>query len=78
MVHVNVKILGALNKPLGKDEFSLELPEGCCLEDVMLKAGYHQNHLRFILPAVNGVQQPLGVAIKEGDQVLLALPTSGG
>ena len=78
MIRVQVKILGALAKPMGKADFELELEEQACLEDLLLKAGYQQSHLRFLIPAVNGEQAKLGHPMKDGDQVLLVLPTSGG
>jgi molybdopterin converting factor small subunit len=75
---VHVKVLGALNKPFGQDDFDFQVAEGASLEDLLLKLGYHPSHLRFMLLAVNGQQETLGCRLRDGDQVLLTLPTSGG
>lgn len=78
MITVRVKVLGALEKPSGKDDFECQIAEGSCLEDLMLRAGYRPGHLRFILPSVAGVQQPLGYRLSDRDEVVLFMPTSGG
>ena len=78
MITVRVKVLGALEKPLGVDDFSLDLGDESSLEDLLLKAGYHPEHLRFILPTVNGVQQRLSHRLSSGDQVALVMPVGGG
>jgi len=75
---VHVKVLGALTKPFGKDDFDHEVAERACLEDLLVNLGYHQNHLRFIVASVNGSQQKLGYALQDADEVTLVLPTSGG
>ena len=75
---VRIKVLGALMKPFGKDELDFEIGERACLEDLLVKLGYHQSHLRFIVASVNGAQQKLGYALKDRDEVTLVLPTSGG
>ena len=77
-MNVHVKILGALAKPFGKDDFAHEVPERACLEDLLVALGYHRSHVRFIVASVNGEQQKLGYALKEADEVTLVLPTSGG
>jgi len=66
MFNVRVKILGSLNKPMGKDKFQMELQNDACLQDLLLKAGYHQSHLRFFHCAVNGSVEKLGCALKDG------------
>ena len=78
MITVHVKVLGALNKPFGKDDFDFPVDDGACLEDLLLRLGYHAAHLRFMLPAVNGQQEKLGCRLQDKDQVTLLLPTSGG
>ena len=75
---VHVKVLGALMKPFGKDDFEHEVAERACLEELLVNLGYHPSHLRFIVASVNGAQQKLGYAIKDKDEVTLVLPTSGG
>ena len=77
-MRVHVKVLGALMKPFGKDELDFDVDERACLEALLLKLGYHQAHLRFIVASVNGAQQKLGYSLKEKDEVTLVLPTSGG
>lgn len=75
---VHVKVLGALMKPFGKDDFQHEVPDRACLEDVLVGLGYHKAHLRFIVASVNDAQQKLGYTLKDGDRLTLVLPTSGG
>ncbi len=78
MIRVRVKIVGALAKPLGKDEYELELQDDSRLESLLLEAGYHAGHLRFIIPVVNGAHERLSYVLQNGDNVQLFLPTSGG
>jgi molybdopterin converting factor small subunit len=75
---VHVKVLGALMKPFGKDDLDFEVPDRANLEALLVSLGYQQSHLRFIVASVNGVQQKLGCALKDKDEVTLVLPTSGG
>ncbi|HEY3448264.1 MAG TPA: MoaD/ThiS family protein [Myxococcales bacterium] len=77
-MRVHVKVLGALSKPFGKDDFEHEITERSCLEDLLKALGYHPSHLRFIVASVNGSQQKLGYALQDKDEVALVLPTSGG
>jgi molybdopterin converting factor small subunit len=77
-MQVHVKIIGALHKPLGKDDFDFEVADDCCLEDLLVQIGYHRNHLRFFLPAVNGTQATLGHKLSPGDEVTVFMPMSGG
>lgn len=77
-MRVHVKILGAIAKPLGKDDFDFEVDEESCLEDLLLKLGYQRSHLRFFLPAINGAQAGLGHRLATDDEVTVFLPTSGG
>ncbi len=78
MIRVRVKILGALEKPRGKDDFEVELPERSRIEDLLLEVGYARRHLRFIVSAVNGAQQKHGYVLGDADEVTLVMPTSGG
>lgn len=75
---VHVKVLGALTKPLGKDDFVHEIAGRPCLADLLLALGYEQGHHRLIIASVNGSQRKLSQALADGDQVTLVLPTSGG
>jgi hypothetical protein len=78
MITVRVRILGALAKPLGTDDFPLQLDDGCNLEGLLLKAGYRREHLRLIACAVDGVQARLGDRLSGGEDVSLLLPAGGG
>jgi molybdopterin converting factor small subunit len=77
-MNVHIKVLGALMKPFGKDELDFEIAERTTLEELLLKLGYQQGHLRFIVASVGGAQQRLGYLLKDGDELTLVLPTSGG
>ncbi len=78
MIRVRVKILGALDKPRGKDDFVVELADASRVEDLLLEIGYRPRHLRFIVAAVNGAQRKLGHVLGDSDEVILLMPTSGG
>ena len=78
MISVRVQVRGALEKPLNDHTFALELDDGSTLEDLLLKAGYRPEHLRLILPAVNGIQQRLTCRLAHGDGVILCMPVGGG
>jgi molybdopterin converting factor small subunit len=78
MITVRVKVLGALAKPLGRQDFALELDDGSSLEDLLLEAGYRREHLRSIACAVDGVQARLGHRLSGGEEVSLMLLAGGG
>ncbi len=78
MIHVHVRVLGALLKPGGKDDFEVSLPPSSRVEDLLLRVGYGRAHLRFILSTVNGVQHEHAFELSDRDQVTLVMPTSGG
>jgi molybdopterin converting factor small subunit len=78
MVRVHIKIVGALARPLGKDDFELDCEEGTCLEELLRQAGYQAAHVRFIMTVVNGTQERPSYVLRNADSVQLFLPTSGG
>lgn len=78
MIHVHVRILGALSKPQGRDELEVPMPERSRVTDLLTALGYRPEHLRFILTAVNGTQRKHGHELEDRDEVTLVLPTSGG
>jgi molybdopterin converting factor small subunit len=75
---VHVKVLGALMKPFGKDDFDHPVNERASLEELLLGLGYQAAHLRFIIASVNGVQRNLGQVLQDKDEIAFVLPTSGG
>lgn len=75
---VNVRILGAVAKPMGKDAFDVAVPEGATIEQVLIASGYRREHLKWFLVARNGVDCKLVTPVAEGDEVSVVFPTSGG
>lgn len=75
---IQVKIIGALMKPAGKEDFSQEMPDQATIQDLLLKLGYHEKHLNIIMAAVNGKQKKNSTKLKNGDEVELSLPVGGG
>lgn len=75
---VNVRILGAVAKPMGKDAFDVDVPEGSTIEQVLIASGYRKEHLKWFLVARNGVDCKMVTAVSEGDEVSVVFPTSGG
>ena len=77
-MQVKVRILGAVDKPMGKDAFEVEVPEGATIEQVLLASGYRKEHLKWFLVARNGEDCKLVTAVAAGDEVSVVFPTSGG
>ncbi len=75
---VHVRILGALAKPGGKDDFEVELARQSRITDLLDEIGYRPQHQRFIVAAVNGQQRRHDAALADRDEVTLVMPTSGG
>ena len=75
---IQVKIIGALTKPDGKDDFTTDLPAKATVTDLLKKLGYHEMHLSIIMAAVNGKQKKNSQVLKDGDEVELSLPVGGG
>jgi sulfur carrier protein ThiS len=78
MIHVHVRITGALAKPSGKDDLHVELPASSRIADLLEKVGYRPQHQRFIVVAVNGQQRRHSGTLCDHDEVTLLMPTSGG
>lgn len=77
-MHVKMKILGAVDKPMGKSEVELCVPDGATIEQVMLAGGYRKEHLKWFLVARNGVDAKLPSTVSDGDEISVVFPTSGG
>jgi sulfur carrier protein ThiS len=75
---VQVKIIGALMKPDGKEDFLHELPDGSTIRDLLLDLGYNEKHLSMIMTAVNGKQKKHSAKLAEHDEIELSLPVGGG
>ena len=75
---IKLRILGAVDKPMGKSEVELTVPEGATIEQVMLAGGYRKEHLKWFLVAKNGVDAKLPTAVSDGDEISVVFPTSGG
>ncbi len=75
---VRVKIIGALTKPDGKEDFVQEISDGSNLERLLLDLGYNQKPLAMIMTAVNGKQKKHSFKLKNDDEVELSLPVGGG
>jgi molybdopterin converting factor small subunit len=75
---IRVKIIGALSKPNGQDDFSFDLPPKSTITDLLKLLGYHEAHLNIIMGAVNGKQKKNHCPLKENDEVELSLPIGGG
>ena len=73
-----VEIVGVLRKPEGKSNLTRELPEESTIHDLLVKLGYREGHLRFIIPVVNGEHRSLEFKLSDGDDVVLTLPVGGG
>ena len=77
-MQVRLRILGAVDKPMGRSEVELEVPEGATIEQVMLAGGYRKEHLKWFLVARNGADAKLPTVVSEGDEISVVFPTSGG
>ena len=77
-MNVRVKIIGALSKPEGKDDFPIDLPAKSTITDLLRRLGYHEAHLAIIMGAVNGKQKKNSQVLKENDEIELSLPVGGG
>jgi molybdopterin converting factor small subunit len=75
---IHVRILGAVAKPMGKDAFDVEVPEGATVERVLVESGYRKEHLKWFLVARNGVDCKMVTAVAPGDEISVVFPTSGG
>ena len=77
-MRVKMRILGAVDKPMGKSEVEVDVPEGATIEQVMLAGGYRKEHLRWFLVAKNGADAKLPTVVSDGDEISVVFPTSGG
>ncbi len=81
-MRVNVLVFGMLKDVLGKATDAVELPAGATLQDLL--AGYQRQYPRFqqFLPAiavsVNQEYAARSAPLKDGDEVALLPPVSGG
>ena len=75
---IRVKIIGALTKPNGKEDFVQDIPDGSTIEKLLLDLGYNPKHLSMIMTAVNGKQKKQSYKLKNDDEIELSLPVGGG
>lgn len=77
MIEVKIKLYGELEKysPNRKEKFSVQLPDGTCLKELMdsLKIPAHQ----VMLIIKNGIKAKEEDFLKNGDDIIL-LPIVGG
>jgi molybdopterin converting factor subunit 1 len=80
-VKVRVRYFASFRDMTGKTEESLEVPDGVTVERLRehIKGLYEKIARRGqVLVAVNGVFVPLETVVREGDEVALFPPVSGG
>ena len=77
---IQAQFFGALRARLGVAEQTLDLPEGCLASDAARVAceTLGPEWLRALRLAVNEELVPADTRLKEGDQVALLPPVSGG
>ena len=75
---VKVEIVGVLRRPDGKSKLESELPEESTIHDLLVLLGYREEHIRYIIPVVNGEHRSLEFKLSDGDDIVLTLPVGGG
>jgi molybdopterin synthase sulfur carrier subunit len=81
-MRVRVRLFASLREAVGRDEISLELPEGARAEDVWLRiAGDHPSvaaRRASLSVAVNRRYASFDQPLASGDEVVFIPPVSGG
>jgi molybdopterin synthase catalytic subunit/molybdopterin converting factor small subunit len=79
---IRVLLFGVLKEVLGRTDETVELPEGACVRDVLFYYGRKAPRFEAMMPslAISVNQEYSGVdrALREGDEVGLLPPVSGG
>ncbi len=75
---VKVSITGVLKRPNNDNDFTIELPENSSLLTLLNKLDYNEDHIRYIIPIINGKKGSLRTFLKNHDDVTLTLPVGGG
>ena len=78
MGKVQVKIVGVLAKPFGQGFFNVDLKDGATVHDLLIHLGYKEQHVPFIMSAVNGHLKKHDHGLRDNDRVVLSLPVGGG
>ncbi len=81
-IEVRVVLFSVLRELVGTDEIVLRLPAPARAEDVLGRLGAEHPGLRAYAPvtrlAVNRTYAPTSAALRDGDEVALITPVSGG
>ncbi|MBU4564989.1 MAG: MoaD/ThiS family protein [Desulfarculus sp.] len=75
---INLKLLVGLKKhsPTGEPEFTMQVPQGTTVEQVLGGLGIAQERAKVVL--VNGRQAQSGQPLQSGDLVVVFPPMEGG
>ena len=77
-MHIKVLAFGVLKERLGESAFPLEMPEGATVADLLVRIAKGTECLRGIAISVNAEYALPGDVLREGDEVGLLPPVSGG
>jgi len=78
MIRIGVEIIGALERTRGTANFTEKLEDDATVDRLLEVLGYQEEHMKFIVPMVNGQKAELGMKLRDGDCVVLTLPVGGG
>lgn len=81
-MQAHVRLFAALAEALGRREMTVDLPDGATVADLSRKLGDEFPHIAQyranLAYAVNAVYVSLNHTLKDGDEVALIPPVSGG
>ncbi|MFH1724852.1 MAG: MoaD/ThiS family protein [Elusimicrobiota bacterium] len=75
---VDIKIIGTLIRPFGKDVFRHECAGGATLLDLLRDLNYSERHIPHIMASVNGELKHHDAVINDDDAVTLSVTVGGG
>jgi len=75
---LEIKIIGTLTRPSGKDAFSHELPGGTPIREILADLGYEPRHIPHIMVSVNGELRHRDFSPSDGDTLVLSVTVGGG
>ena len=78
MIRVKVKVIGALLKPDGKDEFIHECKKNITIRELLSKLKYNERHIEYIMSSVNEELKSRDYVLKNNDSLVLLTIIGGG
>ncbi|RKX79089.1 MAG: hypothetical protein DRP87_04370 [Spirochaetes bacterium] len=75
---IYLEFVGYLKLEGAENRSQVEVPNGVDVSSLFKRFKVSEEHLKFIVPVVNGERKSINYRLKDGDSLYLMLPVGGG